>query len=61
MRNHELTDLQKFNLFVYMVKKHSVEELVNRIKQRNVITKQTVISESKFADHFSSTPSDQQM
>lgn len=45
--SHELTDVQKYNLFVYMVKKFSVEELVKRIKQRNVITKQSVLSESK--------------
>ncbi|KAF2203440.1 hypothetical protein GQ43DRAFT_265304 [Delitschia confertaspora ATCC 74209] len=36
---------KKFNVYVYMVKKHPVEELTKRIKQRNVITKQSVIEE----------------
>lgn len=30
-----------------MVKKFSVEELTKRIKQRNVITRQSVLNESK--------------
>lgn len=37
---------QKFNLFVYMVKKFSIEDLTKRIKQRNVITRQSVLNES---------------
>ncbi|KAF1851148.1 uncharacterized protein K460DRAFT_361907 [Cucurbitaria berberidis CBS 394.84] len=36
---------KKYNLFVYMVKKFSVEELTQRIKHRNVITKQSVLNE----------------
>lgn len=38
---------QKYNLFVYMAKKHSVDELTQRIKQRNVITRQSVLNESE--------------
>lgn len=34
-------------MFVYLVRKFSVEELVSRIKQRSVITKASVLSESK--------------
>ncbi|KAF2261189.1 zf-MIZ-domain-containing protein [Lojkania enalia] len=37
--------LQKFNCSVYLVRKHSVEDLTKRITQRNVITKQSVINE----------------
>ncbi|KAF2128565.1 E3 SUMO-protein ligase PIAS1 [Dothidotthia symphoricarpi CBS 119687] len=36
---------EKYNLFVYLVKKFSVEELTLRITQRNVITKQSVLNE----------------
>ncbi|KAH5740662.1 hypothetical protein HBI17_176240 [Parastagonospora nodorum] len=36
---------KKYNLFVYMVRKFSVEELTQRIKQRNVITRQSVLNE----------------
>lgn len=36
---------KKYNLFVYMVKKFSVEELTRRIKQRNIITRQSVLNE----------------
>ncbi|CAO2649352.1 Nn.00g067370.m01.CDS01 [Neocucurbitaria sp. VM-36] len=36
---------EKYNLFVYMVKKFSVGELTQRIKQRNVITRQSVLNE----------------
>lgn len=39
--------VKKFNLFVYMVKKHSVEELTKRIKSRNVITRHSVLNESE--------------
>ncbi|KAF1939320.1 E3 SUMO-protein ligase PIAS1 [Clathrospora elynae] len=35
----------KYNLFVYLVKKFSVEDLTKRIKQRNVITRQSVLNE----------------
>ncbi|PVI07607.1 hypothetical protein DM02DRAFT_666525 [Periconia macrospinosa] len=43
----ELTSGQRYNLFVYMVRKYSVEELTERIVQHNVITKQSVLSEMK--------------
>ncbi|OAK94868.1 hypothetical protein IQ06DRAFT_330016 [Phaeosphaeriaceae sp. SRC1lsM3a] len=36
---------KKFNLFIYLAKKFTVEELTQRIKQRNVITRQSVLSE----------------
>ncbi|KAH9873009.1 hypothetical protein J1614_005405 [Plenodomus biglobosus] len=36
---------KKYNLFIYMVKKYSVEELTQRIKSRNVITRQSVLNE----------------
>ncbi|KAH7074411.1 PINIT domain-containing protein [Paraphoma chrysanthemicola] len=36
---------KKYSLFIYMVKKFSVGELTQRIKQRNVITRQSVLSE----------------
>ncbi|KAG9196430.1 E3 SUMO-protein ligase PIAS1 [Alternaria panax] len=36
---------EKYNLFVYLVRKFSVDELTQRIKQRNVITRQSVLSE----------------
>ncbi|KAF1832764.1 zf-MIZ-domain-containing protein [Decorospora gaudefroyi] len=36
---------QKYNLFIYLVKKFSVEELTKRIKHRNVITRQSVLNE----------------
>jgi E3 SUMO-protein ligase PIAS1 len=36
---------KRFNVFVFLAKKHSVEELTNRIKQRSVITKTTVIND----------------
>ncbi|KAH9859874.1 hypothetical protein IAQ61_011656 [Plenodomus lingam] len=36
---------QKYNLFIYMVKKFSVEELTRRIKLRNLITRQSVLNE----------------
>ncbi|KAF1967030.1 hypothetical protein BU23DRAFT_516972 [Bimuria novae-zelandiae CBS 107.79] len=36
---------QKFNVFIYMVRKFSVEVLVKRIKQRSVITKESVLRE----------------
>ncbi|KAJ4366889.1 E3 SUMO-protein ligase pli1 [Neocucurbitaria cava] len=36
---------KRYNLFVYMVKKFSVGELTQRIKQRNVITKKSVLNE----------------
>jgi E3 SUMO-protein ligase PIAS1 len=39
--------LQKYNLFVYLVRKFSVEELTQRIKRRNVITRESVLDESK--------------
>ncbi|RYN40786.1 hypothetical protein AA0113_g9051 [Alternaria arborescens] len=38
-------EIQKYNLFVYLVRKFSVEELTKRIKQRNVITRQSVLNE----------------
>lgn len=38
---------QKYNLFVYMVKKHSAADLVKRIADRQVITKQSVLNEMK--------------
>lgn len=34
-------------MFVYMVRKFSVEDLAKRIKTRNVITKQFVLDQSK--------------
>lgn len=36
---------KKYNLFIYLVRKFSVEELTRRIKQRNVITRESVLSE----------------
>ncbi|KAH8724714.1 E3 SUMO-protein ligase PIAS1 [Phaeosphaeriaceae sp. PMI808] len=36
---------KKYNLFIYMVKKFTVEELTQRIKQRNLITRQFVLNE----------------
>ncbi|KAI4951220.1 hypothetical protein J4E91_003927 [Alternaria rosae] len=36
---------EKYNLFVYLVRKFSVDELTQRIKQRNVITRQSVLNE----------------
>ncbi|KAF2176257.1 hypothetical protein K469DRAFT_607743 [Zopfia rhizophila CBS 207.26] len=36
---------EKYNIFIYLVKKHSVEELAKRIAQRHVISKQSVINE----------------
>ncbi|KAI8941029.1 hypothetical protein NX059_002273 [Plenodomus lindquistii] len=36
---------KKYNLFIYMAKKFSVEELTQRIKSRNVITRQSVLNE----------------
>ncbi|KAF2463751.1 uncharacterized protein BDR25DRAFT_244893 [Lindgomyces ingoldianus] len=36
---------EKYNIYLYMVKKHTVEDLAQRITLRNVITKQTVINE----------------
>ncbi|KAF2004521.1 hypothetical protein P154DRAFT_519386 [Amniculicola lignicola CBS 123094] len=38
---------KKFNLYIYLAKKQSVEDLTARIAKRNVITKQTVISEMR--------------
>jgi E3 SUMO-protein ligase PIAS1 len=43
--NHILTEPKKYNLFVYLAKKHSVEELTQRIKQRHVITRHSVLNE----------------
>lgn len=46
--------LQKYNLFIYLVRKFSVEELTERIKRRNVITRESVLDESKmhhYANH----------
>jgi E3 SUMO-protein ligase PIAS1 len=40
--------IQKYNLFVYLVRKFSVDELTQRIKQRNVITRQSVLNESMY-------------
>jgi E3 SUMO-protein ligase PIAS1 len=37
--------MQKYNLFIYLVKKFTVEELTQRIKQRNVITRKSVLNE----------------
>jgi E3 SUMO-protein ligase PIAS1 len=37
---------QKYNLFIYLVKKYSVEELRERIKRSHVITRQSVLNES---------------
>ena len=42
-----LTPPQKYNLFVYMVKKHSAADLVKRIAEKQVITKNSVLSEMK--------------
>lgn len=43
-----ITDfLQKYNLFIYMVKKHSAAELVKQIAGKQVITKESVLSEMK--------------
>ncbi|CAE7007728.1 hypothetical protein PTNB85_01306 [Pyrenophora teres f. teres] len=36
---------EKYNLFIYLVRKYSIDELTQRIKQRNVITRQSVLSE----------------
>ncbi|EMD67594.1 hypothetical protein COCSADRAFT_290758 [Bipolaris sorokiniana ND90Pr] len=36
---------EKYNLFVYLVRKFSVEELTQRIKRRNVITRGSVLEE----------------
>jgi len=36
---------KRYNLFVYLVRKFSVEELTQRIKHRNVITRQSVLNE----------------
>lgn len=36
---------KRYNLFIYLVKKFSVDELTQRIKQRNVITRESVLSE----------------
>ncbi|KAF2866504.1 PINIT domain-containing protein [Massariosphaeria phaeospora] len=36
---------EKYNVFVYMVKKSSVEDLAKRIEKRNIITKQSVLNE----------------
>ncbi|KAL6704649.1 E3 SUMO-protein ligase pli1 [Coniothyrium glycines] len=36
---------KKYNLFIYMVKKFSIDDLTKRIKQRNVITRQSVLQE----------------
>lgn len=36
---------KKYNLFVYLVRKFSVEELTQRIKRRNVITRGSVLEE----------------
>ncbi|KAI1521010.1 PINIT domain containing protein [Pyrenophora tritici-repentis] len=36
---------EKYNLFIYLVQKYSIDELTQRIKQRNVITRQSVLSE----------------
>jgi hypothetical protein len=34
-------------MYIYLVKKHSIEDLAKRIKDRQVITKQQVLRESK--------------
>ncbi|KAF1915717.1 PINIT domain-containing protein [Ampelomyces quisqualis] len=39
------SEQQQYNLFVYLVKKFTVEELTRRIKQRNLITRQSVLNE----------------
>ncbi|KAI4612199.1 hypothetical protein J4E83_007750 [Alternaria metachromatica] len=36
---------EKYNLFVYLVRKYSVDELTQRIKKRHVITRQSVLNE----------------
>ncbi|USP78704.1 uncharacterized protein yc1106_05978 [Curvularia clavata] len=36
---------EKYNLFIYLVRKFSVEELTERIKRRNVITRESVLNE----------------
>ncbi|KAF1957550.1 hypothetical protein CC80DRAFT_46995 [Byssothecium circinans] len=41
------SEQEKFNIFVYLAKKFSVEELVKNIAQRNVITKQSVLNEMR--------------
>lgn len=38
---------KKYTCYVYLVKKESVDDLAARIKQRNVITKQSVINEMR--------------
>lgn len=38
---------KKYNMFVYMVRKFSVDELVKRIKDRSVITKDSVLREMR--------------
>ncbi|KAL5375579.1 hypothetical protein PMIN02_012015 [Paraphaeosphaeria minitans] len=38
---------KKYNVFIYLVRKHSVEELVKRIKSRSVITKESVLREMR--------------
>ncbi|KAF2750424.1 hypothetical protein M011DRAFT_474867 [Sporormia fimetaria CBS 119925] len=38
---------KRYTLYVYLVKKHSVQELSKRITQHNVITKQSVLDEMK--------------
>ena len=38
---------KRFNVFVYLVRKHSVDELTKRIKQRSAITKQSVINDMR--------------
>ncbi|KAF2446236.1 E3 SUMO-protein ligase PIAS1 [Karstenula rhodostoma CBS 690.94] len=38
---------KKYNVFIYMVRKHSVEDLVKRIKNRSVITKESVLREMR--------------
>ncbi|KAF3042118.1 SUMO ligase siz1 [Didymella heteroderae] len=41
------TRQEKYNLFVYMVKKHSAADLVKRIASKQVITKMSVLNEMK--------------
>ncbi|KAL5382104.1 hypothetical protein DPSP01_006782 [Paraphaeosphaeria sporulosa] len=38
---------KKYNVFIYLVRKHSIEELVKRIKDRSVITKESVLREMR--------------
>jgi E3 SUMO-protein ligase PIAS1 len=38
---------KKYNMYIYLVKKHSIEDLAKRIKDRQVITKQQVLREMR--------------